>query len=151
MIPTPHQLGLPERAKVYLAGPMRAKPRFNFPAFMQATKLLSESGWDVFNPAQRDVDAGFDPGLALHRQKIEFNLEDAMRADLQWIVDKAQALIVLDGYHGSIGAMHELRTARIIGLPTYHFYSSGLAELRVTLSTQHATIVEDEIIKGVRP
>lgn len=40
--------------KVYVAGPMRGIPEFNFPAFNLAAKNLRADGHVVFNPAERD-------------------------------------------------------------------------------------------------
>ncbi len=40
--------------KVYLAGPMRGLPLFNFPAFADAAAKLRAQGYDVFSPAERD-------------------------------------------------------------------------------------------------
>lgn len=39
---------------LYLAGPMRGIPEFNFPAFMSAAADLRAQGHIVFNPAERD-------------------------------------------------------------------------------------------------
>ena len=36
--------------KVYLAGPMRGLPRYNFDAFDRAAKYLREDGYAVFSP-----------------------------------------------------------------------------------------------------
>lgn len=48
--------------RIYLAGPMRGYPDFNFPAFIAAAAWLRAAGHEVFNPAERDLDNGFSPG-----------------------------------------------------------------------------------------
>ena len=40
--------------KLYLAGPMRGVPEFNFPAFFRAAAQLEREGHIVFNPAAKD-------------------------------------------------------------------------------------------------
>ena len=49
MIPTTPQ-------RIYLAGPMRTIPEFNFPRFNAVAKALRAQGHYVFNPAQRDTE-----------------------------------------------------------------------------------------------
>lgn len=101
--------------RIYLAGPMRGKPLFNFPAFDEAADHLRRAGHDVFNPADRDRDAGFDPSRSIEEQR--FSVADAMRADVTWIVNRAQAVAVLPGWQDSTGASLEVSLARYLGLP----------------------------------
>lgn len=42
--------------RVYLAGPMRGVPHFNFPAFHAAAAELRARGYVVFSPAEADND-----------------------------------------------------------------------------------------------
>ena len=50
--------------KIYIAGPMRSYPAFNFPAFHAAAKDLRERGHAVWSPAENDEKMGFDPSKA---------------------------------------------------------------------------------------
>ena len=48
--------------RLYLAGPMSGIKDFNFPAFNEAAEHLRKLGYEVFNPAEDDVERdGFDP------------------------------------------------------------------------------------------
>ncbi len=106
---------------VYVAGPMRGVPKFNFPAFMATTEQLEALGHEVYNPAQRDIDTGFDPaGLTgnenLNDGEHRFDLRDALGADLDWITSQADALCLLPGWAKSKGARAELATAVALDL-----------------------------------
>lgn len=105
--------------KIYLAGPMTGLPDYNFPAFDQAAKHLRDLGHAVFNPADNDRENGFDAtGLAGHEAaRLGFSLRNALKQDLSWICDHAEAVAVLDGWHLSKGALTETALARALGIP----------------------------------
>lgn len=100
--------------KVYLAGPMRGIPEFNFPAFFAAEHFLKEQGHEVFNPARRDEEehgTGFADGNtkgdeALAAQK-GFSLRSALADDTNWIARYAEAIYLLPGWQNSFGAKAE--------------------------------------------
>lgn len=108
--------------KVYLAGPMRGIPHFNFPAFHQAEKELRYKGYDVFNPARRDEEkygknvSNSETGLLTDVKDSGFNLREALAADTQWICLQADAIALLPGWEKSKGATAELALAKALGL-----------------------------------
>jgi hypothetical protein len=99
--------------RVYLAGPMRGYPKFNFLAFLDAEARLSALGYEVLSPARHDLDLGFDPGVSLDRQP--FDLREAMRWDISALLD-SQAVVTLDGWQDSLGASAEVAVARAVGM-----------------------------------
>jgi len=102
--------------KVYLAGPMRGYPQFNFPAFDEATALLRGQGHDVFSPAERDRDVdNFDP----EKDKVK-SLSYYMQFDLPEVC-KADAVVCLPGWEKSQGARLEVHVARELGKFIYDF------------------------------
>lgn len=98
--------------RVYLAGPMRGLPEYNFPAFHAAAKDLRERGYEVWSPAERDEQDGFNPetgeGLRTFR--------DYMAVDLPAVLD-SDAIVVLPAWEESQGARLETHVAREVGLP----------------------------------
>jgi len=99
--------------KLYLAGPMRGYPEFNFPAFHQAAAELREAGYEVWSPAERDLDEGFNPKTDQAR-----SLKYYMRLDLPAVLD-ADAVAVLEGWERSTGAKLEIYVAQACGMPVY--------------------------------
>lgn len=103
--------------KVYLAGPMRGYPEFNFPAFHDATKALREQGYTVFSPAENDINAGFDPEGDLDQEG--YSLAEALEDDLVYIIREAEAVVCLEGWRESRGAIAEVHTAFCLDVPVW--------------------------------
>lgn len=98
--------------RIYIAGPMRGYPQFNFPAFDAAAAAMQAVGHEVVNPAQMDRDVGFDPQST--EVSTEF-LRDALRRDLSAICD-CDAIAMLPGWELSGGANIEWSLAVHLGL-----------------------------------
>lgn len=102
--------------KIYVAGPMRGYPEFNFPAFDAAAALLRGMGHEVFSPAERDRGTGFDET----KNSLDgFDLHAAMRADLDYIVNQSDAIALLPGWEKSSGANIEKTVAEATGKTVY--------------------------------
>jgi nucleoside 2-deoxyribosyltransferase len=95
---------------VYLAGPMRNYPAYNFHAFHKATAHLRAMGFTVISPAEMDVEHGFDP-IANPGQQPTETLAQCMARDLA-AVAKCDMVAVLDGWEKSEGASIEVEVAR---------------------------------------
>ena len=113
--------------KIYLAGPMRGIPEFNFPAFHKAAQHLRELGHFVFSPAERDNErhgTDISKGNATGDESIAakehgFNLREALGADLAWICAEADIIAMLPGWETSKGATAERATAIALGLEVW--------------------------------
>ncbi len=108
--------------KIYVAGPMRGYPQFNFPAFLDAAAKLRTAGHEVFSPAEHDMAGGFDPsgcnGSFDDPKYLRqgFSLREALCADLTWICTHADGVALLPGWEKSLGATAEQATALALGL-----------------------------------
>lgn len=108
-----------EIKSLYLSGPMRGRPLFNFPAFHEATAFLREKGYEVFSPAEMDEEDGFDPASAVFTTE---GLRKALKRDTETIF-KVDAVAVLPGWEASRGARLEVELALMIGLPVINAYT----------------------------
>lgn len=113
---------------VYLAGPMSGIPHFNYPAFNAAAAHLRRAGHHVFNPAEHDTathgkDISNPDGCEETAKKEHgFCRRKALKADLAWICDNAEAIALLPGWEKSTGACAERALAvalkiQVIELP----------------------------------
>ena len=109
---------------IYLAGPMRGIPEFNFPAFMAAAHELRLKGHSVFNPAERDIEHhGKDISKGNATGSLEqaskehgFSLRRALHDDLVYVTLTADGVALLPGWENSKGANAEKATAEALGL-----------------------------------
>ena len=121
--------------KLYLAGPMRGIPEFNFPAFHAAAARLRDLGHVVFNPAEKDIErwgtiaAGGNTTGSEDELETKLGLKkgEAIRIclgdDLEWICAHADGIAMLPGWQNSKGALAEKATAEALGLKV--IYLSG--------------------------
>lgn len=96
---------------IYIAGPMRGYPRFNFEAFHAAERYL-EPNFNVFNPARMDEEDGFDPDTdvasanALMGKFFDRDIE---------AIKKSDAIVLLPWWEKSTGATAEMWIAKWLG------------------------------------
>lgn len=105
--------------KLYLAGPMRGIPEFNFPAFFRYQTVLEANDHEVFNPAHHDMQIGFNPkGMTVEESldEIGFDLRTAYTRDLLWICGTAEGVALMPGWEESAGANAEASVANALGL-----------------------------------
>lgn len=98
-----------KKKRAYLAGPMRNYPEFNFPAFHETAERLRAMNWDVFSPAERDLEDGFNP----HKDKAQ-DISHYMAIDLPEVC-KSDVVVVLPGWGKSQGARLEVYVACELG------------------------------------
>lgn len=117
--------------QIYLSGPMSGVPYFNYPAFDVEAAVLRVLGHEVFNPADHDHELfGADisnPTGSVEQARAEYGFDraKALKADLSWICDNAEALVFLPGWENSSGARAEMALADALGLKVY---GPGLTE-----------------------
>ena len=97
---------------IYIAGPMKGHPEFNYPAFNKAAKLLFEQEeWLVVNP----VCIGGRYGTAEELASSPTLLAEAVSKELSLLAD-CDAIYLLPGWEDSKGARKELQLALLLDL-----------------------------------
>jgi len=129
--------------KIYVSGPMRGIPLFNFPAFCKTSVVLRELGHEVFSPAERDTkEDGFDPAKSTPRPMDEYMIHDLPE------VCRADAVVVLPGWEKSHGAKLEIMVARKLGKSIFRLDTDNLTlEL---IETRTVLQEADDLIHGER-
>ena len=110
--------------KIYTAGPMRNRPRFNREAFDAAALSLRACGHTVFSPSEHDHElwpfmyqwSGYLDG-DLSRCP-EFDEKKVFRWDFARIME-SDCVALLNGYEKSVGCTRERTLADWIGTPCY--------------------------------
>lgn len=113
---------------------MRGIPQFNYPMFNTAARQFREVGWDVFNPAERDLEVhGVDISEGNILGSIEqasadhgFCLRRALGDDTAYICSDADAILMLPGWAKSKGAVAEHALADALGLTIYYYEGRGI-------------------------
>ena len=108
------------KMQLYLCGPMRGLPAFNFPAFHAAAARLRGLGHEVWSPAERDIVDGFDLTKDETRPLTYYMTHDLPA------VCQADAVAVLPGWRASVGASLEVHVAQVCGIPVLDATTLGL-------------------------
>lgn len=105
--------------RIYLAGPMRGHPDWNFPAFDAARLYLTGEGHQVFCPAAlfRAMPYPRDETLVDRRHLLH-----VIQADLACIY-ACDAVALLPGWEASTGCTVEVSMAKFLGLPLLHAHT----------------------------
>lgn len=90
---------------LYIAGPMRGLPDFNFPAFRKAAADLREAGYGVVSPHE------------LHSGALSLPWSEYMRRDIALLCSGAiGGMALLPGWEDSQGAKLEVAVAHATGM-----------------------------------
>ena len=118
---------VPTKQAVYIAGPMRGIPYYNFPAFDAAADELRGVGYIVLSPADLDREGGFDamdcpPDTDWDAIPDGFDFEACVARDIEG-VKCADAIYLLPGWERSTGARAEKMIAKWLGRAV--FFADG--------------------------
>lgn len=94
---------------VYISGPMRHLPEFNFPAFDRVRDAFLKRGFTVISPADIDRASGVDPKTVLHDPWVFI---DRDYFALKYVAHVNGAIAMMPGWERSAGAAAELFLSR---------------------------------------
>ena len=111
------------QTRLYLAGPMRGIPKFNFPAFHAAAAALRARGYRVFSPAEFDDIFG-EKELDITGYVMTHPIHSYIRRDVHVIINElepntADGIVMLPGWSESLGASAEVHLAAWCELKQY--------------------------------
>lgn len=129
--------------KLYISGPMRGYPNFNFPLFDHAQRLLEAAGHTCYNPAEHDRETypdieeweGFASGDT--GKCPQFNLPTSLAWDFASIL-KADGIVLLPGWERSSGAKAERFVAEAVGKTVFEIRMDGQRRMRWWLDVTEA-------------
>ena len=99
---------------VYVAGPMRGRKDFNFPAFDLLRNELAGKGYNVISSADIDRADGFKEKTDKAADSCTYAMRDFWA--LYYVAKKGGAIALLPGWEKSIGASAEAALAKWMGL-----------------------------------
>lgn len=106
--------------KVYLSGPMRGYPKFNFPAFDEAAKDGRDRGFFVISPADLDREIGHNEDDLLEDVNVPAKMRLFAKRDCEALIslraEDGDAIALLPGWEKSTGAVAEVMLAKWLGL-----------------------------------
>lgn len=98
--------------RIYIAGPMRGIPGYNFAKFNAWAKTLRSEGWTVINPAELSEAYG-------NPKEDDIMTLVLMDHELEIIRRSCNAIFLLRGWERSKGARAELNRAIDCGLEIF--------------------------------
>jgi len=128
-----HATHKPPRPTVYIAGPMRGIPLYNFPAFDAARDQWAQC-YNVISPADLDRANGFDPLAGDTADDFTADqMSEVIRRDLDAILTfnpaDGDGIAVLPGWEASRGANVEVALARFLGLHIWDAITGAPVEI----------------------
>lgn len=95
----------------YVAGPMRGYPDNNEAAFTSASTLLASRGFDVITPTE----------ICKATEDCDHELRSCLARDVEYVLTKAEGVIVLPGWQRSMGCNTEVAAAAAVDKPVFEF------------------------------
>jgi len=107
--------------RIYIAGPMRGHPEYNFPAFHDAARRWRLKGHEVISPAEMDQVHGFDE----KKDAVDNAFLRAVIVRDMEAIAKCDGIVMLADWENSSGAKLERALADYLGLEVFDDATQG--------------------------
>jgi len=133
--------------KLYLAGPMQNRPKFNFPLFEEAAEVLRAKGFDILSPAELDREQGDTVAEALASDdgditKLTSTWGDFLSRDVKIVADEVGGIVFLPEWEESKGARLEAYVALACGHDEFWHYIPAIKTAK--------GLSRERVVEGVR-
>lgn len=119
--------------RLYIAGPMRGYPEFNFPAFHRMEAKLRLMGYEVVSPASMDLKLDPETTTPEGMKRAEkLGLRYYMKRDMAALLE-CDGIVLLDGWEQSVGATLEAHAAQACGLKLFIMGKTALVQINVDI------------------
>lgn len=132
--------------KVYIAGPMRGIPEYNFPAFDYAARRLRQGGHEAINPAELDRVVGVHEWTTPLPDGF---MASAMKRDLVAICDHADGIVLLPHWRLSKGAAVEKALTDLLGLPSFEAPTPTDGDTLVDYMDEILYMMENTLVESI--
>jgi Domain of unknown function (DUF4406) len=110
-----------KKYSTYIAGPMAsAGGNYNIPLFDHVAERLRSTGrCEVFNPAEYAIEqiGSLEKLMALGKIEMARRRREFLKYEINWIMDKADYVLMLPGWERSTGATAERAVALAFDIP----------------------------------
>ena len=104
-------------AKLYVSGPMRGYPKFNFEKFDEVCAHIRSCGHIPLGPQEFDRLCGVDENLLTEADVTCSMAKAFIVRDIILLLHEAEGVVVLPGWESSSGARLEVLLAQYLKLP----------------------------------
>lgn len=143
-------------SNMYIAGPMRGRPNYNFQEFENVTKWgVHIQNWNVTSPHEIDMEKGrvkfecrieWSNGNPYRQfQSVTlakgFDMVSTLKTDFSEIL-QCDGIVMLEGWQESLGAIKELSVAKWAGLSTHTVHRTPQTYRLSTLDCSEETLTQ---------
>ena len=141
---------------IYVAGPMRGLPQFNFPLFDAVSAALRAQGHQVISPAEQDSPAIraaallSTTGVMTPEMERDESVGTILGRDVRLVIDDATDIALLPGWQKSSGARLEVCVGLLNHKGFYVVHHTTNMSDDYTITAVHRENVRDAFLEAMQ-